>query len=181
VKRPMEDVKRWVRNALVVLLTADAVLLGVVWYTAAEHPQAEQKRLERLREENKRLGADVRRAEVIRTQLPTVQKDCDEFLHDTLLVSSNGYSSIVADFEKIANDAGLPPGAIGFKQKPPDKQGIIEVEVTATVEGKYSALIKFVNGLERSRNLYLLDAMNLSSGHELGARMNLIMRTYFRS
>ncbi|HMD31659.1 MAG TPA: type 4a pilus biogenesis protein PilO [Candidatus Acidoferrales bacterium] len=181
MKRPVEDVKRWARNALSILLMADVLLLGGVWYAAAEHPEAEQKRLERLRDENKKLGADVSRAEAIRTQLPTVRKDCDEFLRDTLLISSSGYSSIVADLEKIAVDAGLPPGAIGFKQKPPDKQGIIEVEVTAVVEGRYSALVKFVNGLERSKNLYLIDAMALNSGRENGARMNLIMRTYFRS
>jgi len=110
-----------------------------------------------------------------------VQKDCEVFLHETLLGSSSGYSTVVADLEKIAVDAGLPQGAVSFKQKPADKQGIIEVEVTAVVEGRYAALIKYVNGLERSKNLYLLDAMGLSAGHEEGARLNLMMRTYFRS
>jgi len=180
VKRPIENVKVWVRNVVLAFLAADAALLGVVWYAAAEHPEVEQKRLERLRDEDKRLGADVRRAEIIRTQLPTIQKDCDEFLKNTLLVQANGYSTIVADLEKIAGDAGVPPGAITFKQKPADKQGMIEVELTAAVEGKYSSLVKFVNGLERSRNLYLLDAMSLSTGQN-GARLNLLMRTYFRS
>jgi Tfp pilus assembly protein PilO len=181
MSRPIEDAKRLVRVALLVLLGADVILLGVVWYSASEHPEAGQKRLERLTAENKRLGADVRRAEEIRTQLPAVQKDCEVFLHETLLGASGGYSTVVADLEKIAVDAGLPPGAVSFKQKPADKQGIIEVEVTAVVEGRYAALIKYVNGLERSKNLYLLDAMSLSSGHEEGARLNLMMRTYFRS
>jgi Tfp pilus assembly protein PilO len=179
--RPIEGVKRWVRYVLAGVLAADALLLGVVWYNAAEHPEAEKGRLERLRDDNKKLGDDVNRAIAIRTELPTVRKDCDEFLRDTLLVSSSGYSTIVADLEKIATDAGIPPGAITFKQKPPDKQGVIEVEVTASVEGKYSALVKFVNGLERSGNLYLLDGISLTGGNDSAAHMNLLMRTYFRS
>jgi Tfp pilus assembly protein PilO len=181
MNRPMEKVKRWVRNVVAALLAADVLLLGVVWYYAIEHPEAEKRSLERLRQENKKLGADVRRATTFREELPDVQKNCESFLRDTLLVSSSGYSSIVADLGKIAADAGLPPGAIGFKQKPADKQGIIEVEVTATEDGPYVSLVKFVNGLERSKNLYLLDSMSLNSGHDRGIRLNLVLRTYFRS
>jgi len=181
VNRPIEKFKRWVRNGVTALLAADALLLGVLWYNAIEHPEAEQRNLERLRQENKKLGGDVRRATTFREELPQVQKNCESFLRDTLLVSSSGYSTIVADLEKIASEAGLPPGTVGFKQKPADKQGIIEVEVTAAVDGPYVALVKFVNGLERSKNLYLLDAMSLNSSRERGIRLNLIMRTYFRS
>jgi len=180
--RPIDTVKRWTRYVVAGIVAADALLLCFLWYNAAEHPEAEMSRLERLREDNKKLGADVNRAIAIRAQLPDVRKDCDNFLRDTLLVSSNGYSSIVSDLEKVATDAGVPPGAITFKQKPPDKQGVIEVELTASVEGKYSSLVKFVNGLERSENLYLIDGIGLSTvGDSNLARMNLIMRTYFRS
>jgi len=182
VSRPIEQVQRVVRLAVALVLAADAILLGLVWVNAAEHPEAQQKNLQRLREENRRLGADVRRAEVIRTQIPSVEKDCDVFLRSTLLVASSGYSAIVADLEKIAKEAGIPPGGVSSKQKAPDKQGMIEVEVSATVEGQYSSLIKFINGLERSKNLYLLDAMSFNSGREHGgARLSLVMRTFFRS
>ena len=180
MKRPVDAIKVWVRNIVLVFLAGDALLLGHMWYAAEQRPEVGQKRLESLRRENKKLGDDVKRAVVIRDQLPATRKECDDFLRDTLLVSATGYSTIVADLEKIASDAGLPPGAVTFKQKPPDKQGIIEVGVTADVEGRYSALIKFVNGLERSKNLYLLDAMGLGMGQN-GARLSLTMRTYFRS
>jgi len=181
VKRVAEVVKRWVRGALLALLAADALLLVVVWRDAAEHSSAEQKNLERLRVEDGKISADVDRALAIKAQLPDVQKDCESFFTNTLLVASSGYSTIVADLGKIAAGAGLPPGSIEFKQKPADKQGIVEVQVTAAVEGDYSALVKFVNGLERSKNLYLLDAVSLRAGGEHGARLSLAMRTYFRS
>jgi len=181
MNRATETMKRWVRGAVIALVVADALLLLVVWNDSEENSPAEQRNLDRLRQENGQISSDVSRATAIKKQLPDVQKDCDAFLSNTLLVASSGYSTIVADLGKIAENAGLPPGGIGFKQKPADKQGIIEVEVNAAVEGDYTSLVKFINGLERSKNLYLLDSMSLNAGREHGARLNLVMRTYFRS
>ncbi|HVN09084.1 MAG TPA: hypothetical protein VMV61_08940 [Patescibacteria group bacterium] len=179
--RPIENVKRWVLRFLIALLIVDAALLGAVWHYESDHPEADKKYIERLQDEDRRMVADVRRAQAIREQLPDVKKDCNAFLEDTLLRSSTGYSAIVADLGKITADAGLPPGAVGFKQKSVDQKGIMEVEVSAVVEGNYTSLVKFINGLERSKNLYLIDAMSLSSGRDTGARLSLAMRTYFRS
>lgn len=179
--RPVDAVKRWVLRVLLGLLLADAGLFAVVWNYEAGHPETAQKNLDRLQDEDRKLAADVRRAQRIREQLPDVRKQCDEFLNDTLLVASTGYSTIVADLGKITATAGLPPGGVAFKQKVTDKQGIVQVEVNAVVEGDYSSLVKFINGLERSKNLYLIDSMGLTSGHEGGARLSLVMRTYFRS
>lgn len=177
---PRTDWKRLVWFALGAILFADAVLLAVLWQ-AVEHPVTAAKRIEVLREESRQMSADVRRASAIREDLPQVRKQCDTFLHETLRPATAGYSAIVADLEKIAADSGLPPGAIGFHQKAADKQGIVEVQITAGVEGGYKALVKFVNGLERSKNLYLLDSLSLSSGQGRLIQMHLQLRTYFRS
>ncbi|HTQ86852.1 MAG TPA: hypothetical protein VMH81_03005 [Bryobacteraceae bacterium] len=179
--RPIENVKRWVVRVLGVLLLLDAGLFALVWRYESEQPETGQKAIERLQAEDRKMAEDVHRAQRIRQQLPDVRKDCVEFLGNTLLVASTGYSTIEADLGKITAAAGLPAGAVSFKQKPTDKEGILEVQVNAVVEGDYSSLVKFINGLERSKNLYLIDAMSLNAGHERGARLDLIMRTYFRS
>lgn len=178
--QPRADIKRVVRMVVAIVLLADAVLLGALWQADAENPASSAKRLEQLREEHRQIGADVRRASAIREDLPQVRKQCDTFLRDALRESSGGYSAMVAELGKIAADAGLPPGTVSFRQRAPDKQGIIEVQVTAGVEGSYAALVKFVNGLERSKSFYLLDHVALSAGHERVIHMNLLLRTYFR-
>lgn len=179
--RPVEAVKRWVLRALVALLLVDAGLVAVVWNYESGQSETGRKTIERLQDEDRNLDADVTRANRFREQLPRVRKDCDEFLGHTLLLASTGYSKIEADLGKITAAAGLPAGGVAFKQKPTDKQGIIEVEVNANVEGDYSSLVKFINGLERSDHLYLIDSMSLNSGSERGGRLSLVMRTYFRS
>ena len=176
---PRTDWKRPVRYLLGAILFSDLVLLGVVW-DAAEHPATATKRLLQLKEENRRLAADVQRATAIRADLPEVRKQCDTFIKESLRPASGGYSAIVAELEKIAADAGLPQGSISFRQKQADKQGIIEVQINAGVAGSYKALVKYVNGLERSKSLYLLDNISLSTGQERLIQMHLLLRTYFR-
>jgi Tfp pilus assembly protein PilO len=181
VIRGVDTIKLWVRRGVLALLLADAVLLGIIWWNASLHPEIQQESLERLRGQHRLLAADVRRAADIRERLPAVERQGDEFLNGTLLPASSGYSTILADLGHIATTAGLPPGAIGFRQKEPDKQGIVEVEVSAALDGDYPALVKFINGLERSDNLYLLDSLKLTAGHDRGIRLSLVLRTYFRS
>jgi hypothetical protein len=51
-----------------------------------------------------------------------------------------------------------------------------------TVEGDYPALIQFIHALERSKNFYLLDNLTLASGGSTaGVKLNLDLRTFFRT
>jgi len=53
--------------------------------------------------------------------------------------------------------------------------------VAAAVEGDYANVINFINGLERSNNFYVLDGLSLASSTAGNLRLNLQLRTYFRS
>ncbi len=181
MSRGLGGLKRWVRWGLVGVLAVDAVLLLIAWRSAASHPQSEQQALERLRERHRLLGADVRRASEIRRRLPEVERECNRFFEAELLDSASGYSSVVEDLGKIAGKAGLPANSVMFKQRDIEKRGIAEVELTTTVDGDYPSLVRFINGLERSQNLYLLDSLSLVAGQEGRIKLNVSMRTYFRS
>lgn len=179
--KPLSGTRRWVRRGLAVLLAADVVLLLVVWRSARLHPATEIQDLELLRERHRVMGQDVARAQDIRRRLPAVEKQCNAFFAERLLPAASGYSAVVADLGKIAAEVGLPANNITYKQRDVERRGVVEVEVTATVEGDYPSLAKFINGLERSDRLYLLDSFALVSAREKTIKLNLSLRTYFRS
>lgn len=174
-------VKRWILRGLFVLVVLDAALAVYVWRTAASHPQTEREAFEKLRDRRRQYGDDVRRAELIEARLPEVERECNRFFDAQFLSTSTGYSSVVEDLGSIAKQAGLPPSTIGFKQREVEKRGVVEVEVNASVEGEYPALVRFINGLERSEHLYLLDSLSLTTGQEKRVKLNLLMKTYFRA
>jgi hypothetical protein len=60
---------------------------------------------------------------------------------------------------------------------------LTEVDVTATVNGDYPSVVRFINGLQRSEKFYILDDLTLASAAQNPAaplRVNLHLKTYFR-
>jgi hypothetical protein len=81
----------------------------------------------------------------------------------------------------LAEKAGLKTGGMGFSQKDVKDRGVTEVDITAEVEGSYSAVIGFINGLEHSKNFYLLHALELDTSSSGIIRLKLGVATYFRT
>ncbi len=170
-----------IRAALAIVLVLDVVLVVVDWRMGSSSPQAPRQELRRLQVQRELLAADVHRAGDIRRRLPEIQREYDEFFTKELREAASGYSSIEADLGGIAKQAGLKTDSITFRQHEVGNRGVTQVDVSTTVEGDYSSVVKFINGLERSANFYSLDSLTLASSTGGNLKLNLQLRTYFRS
>ena len=171
-------VTRWVVS---LVLALDAVLLLYAWVAAGSNPRSRSEQLRKLKVQHALLKADVGRADGIRNGLPAVEGECNKFYREQLLDAATGNSTVVADLGQIAGHAGLRAPAVTYKQHGLDKRGVLEISVTATVEGDYPALVRFINGLERSKSFYLLDSLALDQHTGGGIKLNMQFRSYFRS
>jgi len=167
--------------ALALLLAADFALVGFLWTTAREGPQAMRARRDRLAMQAKLLRADVQRGERIRAALPQAGKDCDTFYHEAFRDSANGYSQVEADLSAIAAKSGVKTSELTFKPKEIKERGVTEVSIATSVEADYPAVIRFISGLERSKDFYLLDSLQLTSATSGSIKLGLQLHTYFRS
>jgi len=174
--------KKWIRWGLTVVLVVDVFLLVVAFRAANRGEQQQVANRDILREQHAELSADVARVRSIRDRLPQVQGECDKFIREHLREASGGYSVVLADLGDIAEKAGLRTSNITFRQQPERNQpDIVGIDISASVEGDYSSLVRFINGLERSPNFYLLENLTLASSTGGGViRLNLELRTYFR-
>jgi Tfp pilus assembly protein PilO len=173
--------KRSILIAVAVLCLADIALGVFVWQGSREGPAEMKAQAERLRSQAKLLEADVQRGEKIRASLPQVGKDCYCFYHYKFLEPATAYSAVESDLQAIAQKSNLKTTDLTFRQKPLKDHGVTEVSITGTVEGEYPALVQFINGLEVSKNLYLLDTLSLASATTGGIRLKVDLRTFFRS
>jgi Tfp pilus assembly protein PilO len=172
--------RKWVRVALVAVLAADALLLYANWSSTDASSKAAAARLAPLRLQEQLLGADVKRVAAIRARLSDVQRNASKFYGDEFLPAGAGYSTIVGDLSKISKASGLRATNVTFKERQLESRGVTEVTVSATVEGDYVSVVRFINGLERSENFYLLDSLGLASSTGGSIKLNLQLRTYFR-
>lgn len=169
-----------IRWGLVVLLAADLILVGVNWkLNRSPHVQAGD--LNRLALQEKSYRADNARLERFRTELPADEKQWDEFFTTHFHPAGAGYSAISEDMGQLARSAGLQSDTITFHQHNPDARGLMEIEISTAVEGNYDSLIQFLDKLEHSDNFYVLDSLALASSSAGKLRLNLQLRTYFRT
>jgi Tfp pilus assembly protein PilO len=131
------------------------------------------------------LRADVKRAREIRQAIPKTKADCELF-ENSLPPYGAGYSMISAEFQDLGQKAGLQIGSVSFHPKDIATHGITEISVDATINGDYKSVVRFVNGLQHSKNHYVVDDLTLAndrngSGTQLGVRVNLHLRSYFRA
>ena len=169
-----------IRVIVIVILAADMVLLGVDWrLNASPHVQVgDLKRLEML---EKSYRADNLRLERFRRELPADEKDWDAFFTGHFHPAGAGYSAISEDLGELSRTSGLRSDTITFHQHAPDARGLMEVDISTAIEGDYDSLIQFLDKLEHSDNFYVLDSLALASSTAGKLRLNLQLRTYFRT
>lgn len=174
--------RRLIIFALVLLVAADVALAVYGWnLSAGRQPQEELAILTRNRD---LLRADITRAQEIRKRIPAIQADCDKF-EGSLYPASKGYSSVSAELDSIASKAGLSIESSGFRESEVKGRDMQEVEIDTVVDGSYSQVVRFLNGLQRSENVYAVealeakaDASQTANGH---VRVNMHIKTYFRT
>jgi len=175
--------KRVILALLGALLAADGTLgyFNLKMYSARGTPQqllaGETRQL-------KLLKADVARATAIQKNIPEVLKKFDAFEAD-LPPESKGYSAVSQELNGYARENHLLIGDLRFREKELTERKLDEVGIEATVAGDYNGIVRFVNQLQRSKNVYILDSLQLESdpagqGTTNSLRISLNLRTYFR-
>jgi Tfp pilus assembly protein PilO len=169
-----------IRVILAVILAADAVLMGVLWKLNAS-PHIQPGELNRLVMMEKQYRADNARLERFKAELPADEKQWDEFFTTHFHPAGAGYSAISEDLGGLSSSAGLRSDTISFHQHAPDARGLMQVDIATAVEGDYDSLVQFLNKLEHSNNFYVLDSLALASSSAGKLRLNVQLRTYFRT
>jgi Tfp pilus assembly protein PilO len=169
-----------IRVVLGVILLADVVLL-LVQYQLNRTPHVQAGDLNRLSMLEKQYRADNTRLERFKTELPADEKQWDEFFTVHFHPAGAGYSAISEDLGGLSSSAGLHSDSISFHQHEPDARGLMQVDINTAVEGDYDSLVKFLDKLEHSDNFYVLDSLELASSTLGKLRLNVTLRTYFRT
>jgi Tfp pilus assembly protein PilO len=175
--------KQLIIAGLVVLLLADAGLM----YFNAKLSSPENNRQQTLAAETRQLAlvkADVERATKIRGTIPEILKKFDQF-EATLLPESKGSSVISQEMDEYARDTHLIVEDVQWHRKDVTGRNLQELYLDASVSGDYNSIVNFLNHLQRSKNVYIVDSLAVDTpeaGHgPAGAlRVSLHVRTYFR-
>ena len=176
--------KRTILGGVILLVLADVALAAYSWRLSSA-PRAPREQLAAETTQHSILKADIKRAQDIRENIPAIQKDCDLF-EQSLFPASSHNSSIRSELDAIAKKNGIQLEDQSYKETKIANRGMTEVAVDATVDGDYKSVVGFLNGLQRSVNLYQVDSLSLASENANRGSINVIkvalhLKTYFRT
>ncbi len=175
--------KRMIVAGLAVLLAADVALI----YFNSKLSSPGNERQQTLTSTSRRLAlvkADVERATKIRGTIPDILKKFDQF-ESTLLPASKGYSVISQELDEYARDSHLIVENVQLHPKDVTGRDLTELSMDASVTGDYNGIVNFLNRLQRSKNVYIVDSLAVDTeaagrGPAGALKVSLHLRTYFR-
>ena len=175
--------KRLILAGLAILLIADgAFAYAIVRITQRRlNPQAPAAQKTRLA----LVQADVKRASQIKEKIPEVLKEFDQFEKSSLPPANKGYSVISEELAAFARDTHLQIEEIRFHQKELTGQRLDELEIESTVGGDYTGIVRFLNHLQRSKNVYIINSLQVETASSQNSpagrlRVSLHLLSYFR-
>jgi Tfp pilus assembly protein PilO len=175
--------RRLIIIGLVVLLAGDAAL--IYFNSRLSSPaSARQQAISNASRQLALVKADIERATKIRATIPEVLKKFDQF-EGTLLPASKGFSVLAQEMDDYARESHLIVENAQFHPKDVAGRNLTELTMEAEVTGDYNGIVTFLNRLQRSKNVYIVDSLAVDTtsnqGRPAGSlKVALHMRTYFR-
>jgi len=150
------------------------VKLGIAWHDAhSQQPEVVEQ--EKLAYKALELQAAPLRG--LPGKVDVARTDAGKFYGQR--VPAN-YSSIASELGTLAVKNGVRLTRVQYTQSPA-LEGLAEIRMDASLSGEYPGLMRFINGLERDKNFFLISGLTLTG--QQGGVVNLRMRviTYLRA
>jgi Tfp pilus assembly protein PilO len=156
----LKDPRVLVRAALGVLVLANilaALLVFKPWGGSAEDLAREQADLQQqltsLQARLEKTKALVAKAERARTQ-------GDGFLAEYTTDRRTTFSTIFAELERVAREAGIQPRPASYElDQVEGSDTLYQMTISAAYEGSYASLTKFVNLLDKSPRFLIIESL----------------------
>jgi type IV pilus assembly protein PilO len=111
-------------------------------------------------------------------KIPLARKEIADFYHDRL---PEAYSAISTDLDKIGAESGVKVTGERYAEKDAEIEGLQRVEISADISGDYVPVVKFINGLERSKLFFMVDGLQLGSEQSGTIKLQITLETYLRT
>jgi len=152
---------------LVILNIFLMVRLGLAWRDlgASRQDQLQQEKLQLAQ-----LQAQTARLNGLPQKVDLSRKDADKFYAQRIPAN---YSSILANLGDLAVKNNIRLTRAGYTQAPAI-EGLAELRIDANLAGEYSGVMRFINGLERDKTFFMINAVTLTG--QQGGLVNLRLR-----
>jgi len=173
----LKDPKVAVRALLGVLLLANLICTYFVFFPLGGSPEELDRQLTSLRAQirERRLALDHARLIAAKVEKGRVQGD--EFMNVYFLNSGNAYSTIVGELVDAAKRAQIKAKEHSYQTEPIEgSDDLTMMSIVGNYEGTYADLLHFVNEIDRTKRLIIVESLTAQPQQGSGGLLNIALR-----
>lgn len=149
------------RMLIGLLLVLNLIAAFFVWRPIGGSPAELEQQMVELRAQvlQRRVVMERTRQNVAKVQ--TGRSEGDTFMQTYFLGERTAYSNILGELVRAAQDSKIKPKEHSFNAEPIEGSDNLEMmSITGTYEGTYADLMAFINRLDRSSGLLIIESLN---------------------
>jgi Tfp pilus assembly protein PilO len=150
-------VARLVLGVLVVANLIAAVIVLKPWAGSAD---SLEQQAASLRKQLRKKQIEVGKLRSVANKVQSARTDGDNFMDSYLLSRRTVSSTLVEELDQMARKAGIKQKEVTFAFEPVEgSEALTRADITAGYEGAYADLTHFLNLLDRSSRLLIIDSL----------------------
>lgn len=161
------------RLILGTLLAANLVVAAIVFKPWAGSLSDLERQAESLRSQVQQQQANLERLRGLVKKVETARADGDRFMDDYLLSLRTVSSTLLSELEQTARKAGVKPKESTTSYEPLEgTETLSKAIITANYEGTYADLMQFLNLLDHSPRLLIIESLSAAPA-QAGLTLNV--------
>lgn len=172
----LREIRRRLRLVLVVLLLLDVAAVAALLLTGSPKSYLEEQR--RLRNELQSKQQRTLPASQVDEKLEQAREEIRRFYQERLPERQSEIAQALGD---LATEHGVTMAQVKYDSEDADQPGLRRVKIDAEMEGEYVPLMKFINGLERSQTLFIIQGVSLAGQQGGRVRLQLSLESYLQA
>ena len=174
----LQDSRRKLKIAIAVMVVADLIAGGVLFSPLVGSAESRRFEMMRLTAELQKKTREVEPLRNIDQKVVKASGQISQFYKDRFAPRD---SDLAAAFGKVASENGVRIMQAKYKLEDPTTGGVIPVEIEGSFSGDYLQLVRFINALERSKEFFTVDSVNLAGESSGPVKLEIKAHSYLRS
>jgi type IV pilus assembly protein PilO len=172
----LRKTRNHLKIAIAALVLVDAIAVAMLLTPVAGMREVRQQEMRQLWQELKAREFAPWRG--LDKKIPVAKQEIESFYQERFPTEE---SAISADLGRVASETGVRVSGVKYAVKDAPIEGLQRVEIEASFSGDYLQLVRFINGLERSRLFFLVNGVELGSEQNGIVALQIKVETYLRT
>jgi type IV pilus assembly protein PilO len=169
------------RLVIGVLVAANLVAAYFVVRPPGGSPEDLRNQVRELSSRLRQKKAVLDRTRVLVSKIQAGREQGDDFLQRYFLPANTAYSTVYSEIIELAKEAQMKAKESTYSMEPIEGSDTLSLmTVTQALEGSYPQLIHFINALDKSQQLLIIESLQATPQSSGGLTVQMKLQTYVR-